>query len=399
MVTHHIIILLFIGYLIYTIDIKSKYFPVPVALVLIGIGLYFIPMFSSLHISKEIIFSVFLPAILFTSAYQFPLKQLKKNAGIISTLSTAGLMATAVLLGLGIYFASMPFVSLSLTGAFLLAAILIPTDPVSVTAILKESTGAEQIADIVEGESMVNDGTSVVIFTIFLTMFQTGGGFSITKFVTEFLFVAIGGVALGLLFGWIISKAIHFTHQRQYQVMLTIVGAYGGFYIAEAVGVSGVLATVVSGIMLSYEFTRHPKSEDIKNSLDGFWNIINPTVLSLLFLLIGIQAAEYLSFPNWWLAVIIFVLSLVARFIVLGGFIYGVPSWRKEFQNDLSTITLTTWSGIKGTMSVALLLWLEVAVPEGDNMLVSLAFAAILLSLVLQSIGIFPLSKLLSKKS
>ncbi|RNF39547.1 cation:proton antiporter [Planococcus salinus] len=398
MVAHQILILLFIGYLIYTIDLKKEYFPVPVVLVVIGMGLSFIPFFDSLTVSKEIIFNVFLPAILFTSAYQFPLKHLKKYAGIIAALSTVGLMATAALLGLGIYLVSGPFISISMTGAFLLAAILIPTDPVSVTSILKQSTGADDIADMVEGESMINDGTSIVIFTIFLSMFQTGNGFSVGKFITDFLLVSLGGIALGLLFGWLLSKAIHFTHEKQYQVMLTVVVAYGGFYIAEAIGVSGVLATVVAGILVSFEFGREIHETNIKESLDGFWDIVSPTLLSILFLLIGTRAMDYLVFPEWGIAVAIFLLSLIARFVVLGGFVYGVPAWRNQFNNDFTTISLLTWSGIKGSMSVALLLWLEEAASEGDQLLVSLAFGAVLLSLVVQSIGIYPLTKFLSNK-
>ncbi|TWT09315.1 sodium:proton antiporter [Planomicrobium sp. CPCC 101079] len=398
-ITHQVLVLLFIGYIIYTIDLKKKYFPVPVVLVLLGIGLSFLPFFSSLKISKEVIFNVFLPALLFTSAYQFPQSQLKKNFGIIITLSTAGLFATTALLGIGIYFISGSLVSLSWTAAFLLASILVPTDPVSVTAIIKNSTGQEQIADIVEGESMVNDGTSIVLFTIFLSMFETGNGFSIGKLIGDFFLVSLGGVAIGLLLGWLLSKAIRYTHDKQYQVMLTIIVAYGGFYIAEAIGVSGVLATVVAGMMLSFEIGRSIKEDKLKESLDGFWDIINPTILSVLFLMIGIQTADYLAFPHWGAAIMIFVLSVIARFLVLGGFVYGVPAWRKEFDSDFSTTALMSWAGIKGSMSVALLLWLESAVSEGDQLLVSLAFAAILLSLVLQSMGIYPLAKLLAPKS
>nr|WP_316046188.1 cation:proton antiporter [Planococcus glaciei] len=229
MIAHQIIILLFIGYIIYTIDLKREYFPVPVVLVLTGIGLSFIPFFDSLHISKDIIFNVFLPALLFTSAYQFPLKQLKEYAGIIAALSTLGLMATALLLGFGIYLVSAPFLDLTMTASFLLAAILIPTDPVSVTAILKQSTGEEEIADVVEAESMVNDGTSIVIFTILLSMYETGNGFSLGKFVIDFLLVSIGGIAIGFVLGWLLCKVIHLTHHRTYQVMLSIIIAYGGF--------------------------------------------------------------------------------------------------------------------------------------------------------------------------
>src|SRR5690606_26990799 len=148
MITHQLLILLFIGYIVYTIDIKKNFFPVPVVLVISGLGLSFLPYFEDFNISKEIIFHVFLPAILFTSAYQFPLKQLKENIGIISTLSTFGLIATVGLLGLSIYLVGMLFSGITLTAAFLLAAILAPTDPVSVTSILKESSGDEQIADV-----------------------------------------------------------------------------------------------------------------------------------------------------------------------------------------------------------------------------------------------------------
>ncbi|ANU19872.1 sodium:proton antiporter [Planococcus plakortidis] len=395
MMTHQLLILLVIGYIVYTIDIKKNFFPVPVVLVGIGLGLSFIPYFAGFNISKDIIFNVFLPAILFTSAYQFPLKQLKENIGIIITLSTLGLIFTVVLLGLSIYLAGGIFTALSLTAAFLLAAILTPTDPVSVTTILKESSGAEQIADVVEGESMINDGTSIVFFTIFLSMYQTGNGFSLGKFTAELLLVSIGGVILGIAIGWLMSKTIRFTHDKKYQVMLSVVGAYGAFYIGEAIGVSGVLATVAAGIFVAYEMGREIKEDTLPQSLDGFWDIVTPILLAVLFLLIGIRGAEYLAFSGWWFAIVIFLLAVLVRFLVIALFIYGVPKWKHEFNNDFSTITLTAWSGIKGAMSVALLLWLEETASGQDQVLISLAFAAIVLSLVIQSIGIYPLSKVL----
>src|SRR5690606_5373550 len=191
------------------------------------------------------------------------------------------------------------------------------------------------------------------------------------------------------------SKSIRFTKDKKYHVMLSIVGAYGAFYIGEAIGVSGVLATVAAGLFVAYEMGKEIEEDNLQNSLDGFWDIVTPVLLAVLFLLIGIRGADYLAFSGWIFAIVIFILTLVVRFAVIGGFIYGVPQWRHEFQNDFSTITLTTWSGIKGAMSVALLLWLEEAASGKDQILVSLAFAVILLSLVIQSIGIYPLSKVL----
>lgn len=395
MFTHQLLMLLFIGYIVYTIDIKKKFFPVPVVLVGIGLGLSFIPYFDGFTISKDTIFYVFLPAILFTSAYQFPLKPLKENIGIIVALSTLGMIATVGILGLTIYFAGSMFTAVSLTAAFLLAAILAPTDPVSVMTILKESSGADQIADVVEGESMINDGTSIVFFTIFLMMFQTGSGFSSEQFIAELLLVSIGGILLGMAFGWLMSKTIRFTADKKYQVMLSIVGAYGSFYLGEALGVSGVLATVATGIFVSYEMSKEVEEDNLQESLDGFWDIITPVLLAVLFLLIGIRGMHYLAFSGWWFAIVIFALTLLVRFIVIAVFIYGVPAWRNEFRNDFSTITLTAWSGIKGAMSVALLLWLEETASENGQILVSLSFAVILMSLTIQSVGIYPLTKVL----
>ena len=398
MIAQLIMILLAIGYYIYLIDSKRNYFPVPVILVLIGIALSYVSFFDSIFITKDMIFEVFLPALLFTSAYQFPYKDLKDNIGIITILSTIGLILTALLMGYGTFLISEWFIPLTLVASFLLASILIPTDPVSVTAILKRSSGEKRIADVVEGESMVNDGTSVVIFTIFLTMYSTGESFSLVWFLEEFLIVSLGGIGIGVAFGFILKTLLVVSFKKHELVMLTIVIAYGGFYVADALEVSGVLATVTSGMMLSHELGKTRENETVKKHLDGFWDIVIPMLLALLFLLIGVEATQYLSPSLWGFAVILFFLSILTRFLVVGGLVYTVPAWRREFHNDLTATSLLTWSGIKGTMSIALVLWLEAEKIDGSGEMISLAFAVILLSLIVQSIGVYPLTNFLNRK-
>ncbi|WP_235945940.1 cation:proton antiporter [Saccharibacillus alkalitolerans] len=398
MITHQIVLMLLIGYVVYTVDLRKKYFPVPVVLVVLGIGLSFIPYFSSLHISKEIIFNVFLPGILFTSAYQFPLKRFKEDFGLIAALSTGGLIVSAFLLGSGVYYAAQWMGSpLSWAGALLLAAILIPTDPVSVTAILKQSSGSGRLSGVVEGESMINDGTSIVIFTIFLSMLQTGEGFSVGTFASEFLLVSVKGVGTGLLLGWLLSRVVRFNDNKAYRVMVTLAAAYGGFYVSEAIGGSGVLATVASGMMLAYEIGHTEGEGGLKGHLDGFWDIVKPSLLAVLFLWIGLDGAGYLGFPGWGLAAVVFMLSLLVRLVMITASMYSVPAWRRKFGHAGRASLLITWSGIKGTMSVALLLWTQEAVSGPDARLVPLAFAAIFLSLLLQSTGVYPLTRLLNR--
>ena len=395
--SNQILILLFIGYLVYTIDNKQKNFPAPLVLLLIGIGLSFLPFFSSVHITKDIIFEWFLPALLFISAYQFPFAHLKKHAGIIAALSTLGLLFSALLLGSLLFVLSGPFLSLSFVGALLIASILTPTDPVSVVSILKQASKDPKIADVVEGESMVNDGTSIVLFTVFAGMYLGEERFSISSFAYDFVLVSMGGVAIGAIFGWIVCRAISFTHQRQYQVMLSIVLAYGSFYVAENLGVSGVLSVVAAGIMLSYELDGSIKESHYREYLNSFWEVVEPSILALIFLLIGIETTNYLDFQHWLFAGLVFLASIVVRFLVLAGIIKSFSAWRSEF--NWKDISLVTWSGIRGTMSVALLLSLESEYGSGDSTLISLTFGAVLLSLIFQSVTIYPMSSYFEKKA
>ncbi|GEL68067.1 cation:proton antiporter [Marinilactibacillus psychrotolerans] len=394
-----LIVLLFVSITVYTFDVKKKYFPVPVVLLLTGIGLSFLPLFSDLSISKNILYAIFIPGLLFVSSYQFSAKAFKKNASIMITLSTVGMVGTVLLLGAGIFWITSYFHPLSWSLSFLLAAILVPTDPVSVVSILKNNTEADEIADIVEGESMLNDGTSIVMFTVFLSMVETGNAFSVINFLQSFVFVSLGGIIVGLFFGWVLSHAIHITSHREYQIMLSILIAYGSFLTAEELGFSGVLATVVSGIMLSFAFSKKDeKEEEFRVALGGFWNVIDPILMSFLFLLIGIQSAAYLYFNYWYLAFLIFVLSILARFIVLGSTIYLVPQWKKRFENFSSVLLVLSWAGIKGSMSVVLLLWTIDSALVKDPILISIAFSSILISFILQSLGIYPLTNILKRK-
>lgn len=391
MQTMPIIILLFIGYIIFTIDKKKEDFPVPPILALLGIGLSFIPYFSSIEVTKDLIYHILLPALLFISAYRFPPTALKRNGGMIGFLATIGIILTILLLGGAIYAAASPFVSLSFIACLLIASMLTPTDPVSVVSILEQSTGNKLMADIVEGESLINDGTSIVIFTVLSGMYLQNTQFSIGKFLSEFFMVSLGGIILGLAVGWLFSKAIHITHHKEYQVMLSIILAYGVFNAAELVGVSGVLATVFAGIMLSFEFERSIKEDHFRESLDGFWGVIEISILSLLFLLIGIVAAHHLSFDTLGLAFVIFLASLVVRIVIITGTTQLFPAWRNKITWKESI--LLSWSGLKGSMSVFLILSLQAKESQHTDLVISLTFAAVLLSLFVQSIGIHPLSK------
>ncbi|MGI8316675.1 cation:proton antiporter [Halobacillus mangrovi] len=391
MTISQVILLLFIGYTVFTLDKKQKNIPVPTVLFLLGIGVSFIPYFQNIEVTKEVLYDIFLPALLFVSAYRFSPKALRAHAGIIATLSTVGLVVTAVLLGFFTYVVLGSVLSLTLIGALLIASILTPTDPVSVVSILKSASDDEKVADVVDGESMINDGTSVVLFTVLLGVYTNEKSFEFWSFFGEFLYVSLGGALLGILFGWGVSKAVHVTHHKEFQVMLSIVLAYGIFHIAEHLSVSGVLSTVAAGIMLSWEFNHTNKEDHYRESLAGFWDVVEPTLLSILFLIMGIEMTDHVSIDLWGWIVLLFIASLVIRFVVISGMVQFFPFWRKAL--GWKSATLVTWAGIRGTMSVVLLLSLEAETSGRADTLLALCFGVVFLSLVIQSLGIYPLSQ------
>ncbi len=386
MSSHHIILLVFIGYIVFAIDKKKESFPVPVVLLLLGILLSFVPYFSGLHITKETIFTWFLPALLFVSAYQFPFADFKKYFKVITVLGTFGLIGMFFLLGAAIYAISGFFTDLSFVECLMLAIILMPTDPVSVVPILKESAYSSKVADVVEGESMLNDGTSLVLFTVVLGMLGNDESFSIMNFVSEFFLVSIGGIGIGVTFGWLVLKGLHLTSHFQYQVMVSITLAYGSFYIAEYFHFSGVLASVSSGIIFSWKLAQTGKETELRGALNGFWEVIEPTILSIIFIVIGIQVTQYLHVDYWGFILFIFLLTLLVRFAV-------VTTILKPFSNfTLNEISLVTWSGLKGTMSIVFILSLKGSSADINEQLLSISFGVVVLSLVIQSILIYPFS-------
>ncbi|WP_227396412.1 cation:proton antiporter [Jeotgalibacillus aurantiacus] len=386
-----IILLLLIGYIIFTADKRSQVFPRPPVLAGIGIILAFIPFFEGLMLSETALYEIILPALLFISAYKYSVAALKKNAFVIGLLSTVSLILMVLILGGLIFWLAGLFIEMPFLHALLISAILTPTDPVSVTSILHKSMDNEKVGDIVEGESLINDGTSYVIFATLLTLVTENDSFSIGAFSGEFLYVSLGGSLIGIVCGWVVSRAVHFTHHQEYQVMLSIVMAYGIFYLAEAFGISGVLATVAAGLMLSWEFGRINREDHYRESLDHFWDVVEPTLLSLVFLLIGFTSVSYINLELLIPAVGIFILSLIVRTSVVVGTISLIPSGKRTVTGKESF--LISFAGVKGTMSVVLLLLLEASGTDGIEMLTALAFMALMLSLFIQSFGVYPLAR------
>lgn len=387
----HVIILLFIGFIVFAFDKKQQRFPVPMVLVLIGIALSLVPFFSGTMASKELIHDWFLPAILFTAAYRFNVGHLKKNKWLILLLSTVGLIVGVFFLASSIY--ALGIVSLTFSGALLLAALLMPIDSVSVISIQQESDQDKQVEELVEGESLASDGTSIALFTAASALYLSGKTMHPVAFLSDFSLQVLGGVLIGAILGWLFAKAIHYLHDRHYQVMLSLVLAYASFYIAEHFHLASLLAVITAGLTLSYELDRTEEEleQAYRSRLDGFWEVVEPALLALVFLLIGLEFLEFIEWEHWPAILAVFFLTLLVRFLMLSAAAKTVPAWRHRFL--WGELLLITISGIKGTVAVSLLLGLAAEQAEGLETILSIAFGTVILSIVLQSLLVYPLSK------
>ncbi|WP_158734926.1 sodium:proton antiporter [Alteribacillus sp. YIM 98480] len=387
---HKLFIITLIGFFVFSLDKNQKKFPAPIILIAAGIILALFPFFSTISLTRSFIFDWILPALLFISAYQFPLDQIRKKAGLIITLGTGGIFLSAILLGFSLYTVGQPLVGLSLSGAMVIAALLIPTDPVTVVSILSKSKDKHHLAEAVEGESLINDGTSIVIFSLITGYYFGEKSLHLGSFTWEFVYTSVGGVLAGFIIGYSISKGIHSVDHHAYKVWLSLMLAYGSFYLGEALGVSGVLATVVSGLLLSKELSGNKKEEVLRRDLKSFWGTIEPVLLSIIFIMIGIESLDFVTIDGLLFTVIGFLLSIIVRACTLFPILKTVPRWRKNYTN--ADILLLTWGGIKGTMSLALLLGISGESGSHDNLL-SWAFMMIMFSLLIQSLTFYPLKQ------
>lgn len=390
----HMVSLLFIGYIVYTIDKKQENFPAPTVLLIVGMGLSLFSYFDAIILTETMLYHLFIPPLLFVSAYQFPIQALIKNKRIIFLLATLGLFIHVLLLGALTYTLSLFWFPISFLGAMLISAILTPTDPVSVVSIIKNSTVDNDLAHVVEGESMFNDGTSIVVFTALLQFLAPTTESSIGGFLYNFLIVSIGGLLIGIILGYLMTRAIHFSKHSHYQLMLSITLAYGSFILAEGLGVSGVLAVVASGTMLSHAFYQSKKEAHFRDLLDGFWEIVEVSLLALLYLLIGIEVTDYLSIQYLGIGFTLVIFAIIARYITI--FLVSRLVKRHNWRYNL----LISWSGLKGSMSVFLILTLHLRTETQatTDQLVAISFTVVILSLILQSLTLSRLTRKLVGK-
>jgi len=271
--------------------------------------------------------------------------------------------------------------------ALVFAALIAATDPIAVVALFKTLGAPKRLAVLVEGESLLNDGTAVVFFTLILGA-VTGDSLSIGGAVVDFVRVVGLGTLVGVLVGYLASKLTQRVDDPMIEITLTTIAAYGSFIIAEHFHLSGVIATVAAGMLCGNYGARTGMSPSTRIAVESFWEYVAFALNSIVFLLIGFEVHLSALLLSWKMILVAYLAVTLGR----AALIYAVTWLLRRTRETLpwSWSAVLTWGGLRGGLSMVLVLALPRDFPHRD-LLVTMTFGVVLISILLQGLSMGPL--------
>lgn len=385
-----ILIALFVVATAVALVVRWLKIPYTVGLVLAGLGLGAASAIRPPHLTKELLFTVFLPGLVFEAAFHIEFERFWRNKLAITSLALPGVAAAIALTAalLTPVAAALHFVSdFRLIHGLVFAALISATDPIAVIALFKSLGVPHRLVVLVEGESLLNDGTAVVFFTLILAL-AAGGSLSAGAAVLEFLRVVGIGLAAGAAVGLAASHVIRQVDEAMIEITVTTIAAYGSFAAGEAMHGSGVIATVVAGMLCGNYGARTGMSPSTRVAAETFWEYIAFALNSVVFLLIGFEVRLPVLLAAWRPIVAAYVAVTVGRALV----ILAVSTLLRRTRERLPPrwATVLTWGGLRGGLSMVLVLALPPSFVHRD-LLVAMTFGVVLLSILGQGLTMAPL--------
>lgn len=376
--------------------------PYAILLVLAGALLGFLPRLPEIDLNPELILFLFLPPLVYSSAWQTSWREFRASLRPILSLAIGLVLFTTVCVAA---------IAHSLLGlpwpvAFVLGAVLSPTDVVAASAIAQRMGLPRRMVTVLEGESMVNDATGLVVYTFAVATTVTGR-FDLTAAAWQFVAVSLGGLLCGLLIGWPIAWLHHRLDDAPIEITITLLTPFAAYLLADVVHVSGVLAALSAGLYLSRHSSRF-FSSTTRLQANAVWNVLVFVLNGLLFLLIGLQLRRILGTtgPESLLTTIpeILLISttvIVVRLIWVFAAAYLqrrlLPRLRpRDPPPDWRSVGIVAWTGLRGGISLAAALALPLVLESGEpfperSSLIALTFGVILVTLVGQGLSLMPL--------
>ncbi len=363
--------------------------PAPVFYVLAGLAVSYAPGMDNVRLPPHVVFYVFLPPLLYHAAFFTSPRETRAQAVPIVTLAVGLVIAT--MFGVG-WAVAASIGTLGAGSAFVLGAVLGPTDPVAATSVMKRLDAPERLQAVLEGESLVNDGIGLVAFSIAVAS-VTHGGFSAVHGLVRFVEDVAGGVTLGLVVGFVVERVRQRVHDVEIEILISLLTPYVAYIPAERAHVSGVLATVACGVYLGWRsdgiFKPHVRLQST-----AFWDVLDFLLSAVLFVLLGMQFPAVVrslgDFSPWslvWWALLTAGVVAAVRMLWMFSVPYLISSLtRSRSWRDVSPWrdrVVLGWSGMRGALSLAAALSISGAVPH-RAVLLFLTFTTILAGLVVQ---------------
>lgn len=382
--------------------------PPAIPLLLGGLTLSYVPPFGDLELRPELVFTLFLPPLLFYAAFQTSWRDFKRNARPIGLLAVGLVITTTLIVG---FVAHWTIPNLPLAAAFALGAIISPTDAIAATSITERIGVPRRISTVLEGESLVNDSTGIVAYRLAVAAVVTGS-FSIFEAGKEFLYASAGGVFAGLLLGWLFIFFLRRFDDAPVENTITVIAPFTAYIVAEnLLHVSGVLAVVAAGLYFARCVPRI-MSSDTRLQGESFWQMLDFLFNGTLFLLLGLQLRRIVAglgdvSPGAaiFYAFVVSAITILVRIAWVYPATYlpryfsaklrardPYPSWKPVF--------IVAWTGMRGAVSLAAALSLPYATASGAefpqrNLIIFLAFSVILATLAAQGLSLAPIIRVL----
>jgi CPA1 family monovalent cation:H+ antiporter len=401
-----IIILLVVLTLIVALVARRLKFPYTLALVLAGLLLGEVHLFHHFTLDPEVVLFLFLPALLFEGAWNTDVQALRDDWLPIFLLAVPGLLLSLGIIALVVHWGA----GLPVLLAFLLGAIVSPTDPIAVLGLLRQLGMPKRLNALIEGESLFNDGVGAAVFelvlaAVLLSLHQPSelDGLSPLLVVLKVLDLLGGGLVIGVGVGLLISQFVRVIEDPLFETTVTFCVAYGVYILATLVGSSGLLAVVGAGLTLGSYGRRIGLTELTQETVDTVWEFISYIANSLLFLLVGIEIGQTQTAFGGALSTIFWAIIgvLLGRAIMVYLFLplhAAFVHWRgnrettEKHRSDIipvppSWYPLILLSGLRGALSLALVLSLQSSIPQLQTLRLAV-YGVVLVTLLGQGIGL-----------
>lgn len=381
------IILLFIVAALVALVAKRLRIPYTVALVVGGLLLGASPLLHPPVLTKELLFAVFLPGLLFEAAFHLDAEEFWRNRLTIFSLAlpavVVGTLLIAPTLVLTLRIAG---VSLGWGPAFVFATLIAATDPIAVVALVRTLGAPVRLGVLIEGESLLNDGTAAVSFAA-ATAYVLGSQPNTTSLVLEFIYAIGAAIVIGGAIGLAIGRLLGWVDDVMVMITLTTTAAYGSFLLADTFGASGVIAAVTAGLLSGRAAAQRAIPASDRTALREIWEYIAFALNSLVFLLIGFQTRVSELFLAWRPVVVAYAVVMIARILVTY-VIVGLMPRRERLPRKWTGIL--AWSGLRGSLSMVLALSLPATMPQRE-LIVDMTVGVVVLSILVQGVTVSPL--------